>query len=278
MRALVGVLGALPRPLARAGGRALGWAAYRSLSRLRRTGEQNLGIAYGEAPAPWRRRVLRAMFSHLGTQLAEFCLMRRYTLAGTRAFLRYQGLEHWQAASARGRGVLIVTGHLGAWELSSFYHSLAGHPMSMVTRRLDNRRIDAFVNGIRSLHGNRVLDKDHFARGLLLAMREGRSVGILMDTNMTPPQGVFVPFFGVPACTASGVARVARKTGAAVLPGFLLWHHDAHRRRGSGHHREHSALHRGNRGGHPAVPGAVAVGASPLEDAPGRRALLVRPA
>ena len=73
------------------------------------------------------------------------------------------------------------------------------------------------------MHGNRVIDKDDFARGLLTAMRSGETVGILMDTNMTPPQGVFVPFFGTQACTASGLARVALKTGAAVLPGFLLW-------------------------------------------------------
>jgi KDO2-lipid IV(A) lauroyltransferase len=119
--------------------------------------------------------------------------------------------------------VLIVTGHMGAWELSSFYHSLMGYPMSMIARPLDNRRLDAFVNGIRCLHGNRVLPKDDFARGLLTAMRKGETVGILMDTNMTPPQGVFVNFFGKQACTASGVARVALKTGAAVLPGFMVW-------------------------------------------------------
>jgi KDO2-lipid IV(A) lauroyltransferase len=79
------------------------------------------------------------------------------------------------------------------------------------------------VNGIRCLHGNKVLHKDDFARGLLTAMRSGDTVGILMDTNMTPPQGLFVNFFGRPACTASGLARVALKTGAAVLPGFMLW-------------------------------------------------------
>ena len=73
------------------------------------------------------------------------------------------------------------------------------------------------------MHGNRVLHKDDFARGLLMAMRRGETVGILMDTNMTPPQGVFVDFFGHLACTASGLARVALKTGAAVVPGFLLW-------------------------------------------------------
>jgi KDO2-lipid IV(A) lauroyltransferase len=71
-----------------------------------------------------------------------------------------------------------------------------------------------------------VIHKDDFARGLIASMRAGETVGILMDTNMTPPQGVFVPFFGVAACTASGMARIAVKTGAAVVPGFLLWQED----------------------------------------------------
>ena len=84
-------------------------------------------------------------------------------------------------------------------------------------------RSDEFVNRIRCLHGNRVIHKDDFARGLIASMRAGETVGILMDTNMTPPQGVFVPFFGTLACTASGMARIAAKTGAAVVPGFLLW-------------------------------------------------------
>ncbi|HEX5282783.1 MAG TPA: lysophospholipid acyltransferase family protein, partial [Bryocella sp.] len=134
-----------------------------------------------------------------------------------------EGLEHFLAARSRGHGVLVLTGHLGAWELSSFYHSLMGYPMSMVIRRLDNPLVDAFVNRIRCLHGNRVLHKDDFARGLLQAMHRGDTVGILMDTNMTPPQGVFVPFFGTLACTASGLARVAAHSKAAVLPGFMLW-------------------------------------------------------
>ncbi len=149
--------------------------------------------------------------------------MPRYTTASVTKFVRYQGLEHYLAARARNKGVLVVTGHLGAWELSSFFHSLMGYPMGVLIRRLDNPLVDRFVNRLRCLHGNRVIHKDDFARGLIASMRSGETVGILMDTNMTPPQGVFVPFFGVPACTASGLARVAAKTGAAVLPGFLLW-------------------------------------------------------
>ncbi|HTV05787.1 MAG TPA: lysophospholipid acyltransferase family protein [Acidobacteriaceae bacterium] len=221
--ALVKLLGILPRELARAAGAFVGAAAYVLLGRLRQTGLKNLETAFPEKTAAERERVLRRLYRNLGWLLGEFCQMHKYTPENTRGFLRYEGLEHYLAARERGKGVLIVTGHLGAWELSSYYHSLMGYSMGMVIRRLDNAKVDALVNEIRCLHGNKVLHKDDFARGLLGAMRRGETVGILMDTNMTPPQGVFVPFFGREACTASGLARVARKTGAAVLPGFMLW-------------------------------------------------------
>ncbi len=221
---LVRTLGALPRSPARAVGAFFGQAAWLLLRRLRRVGVRNLELAYPGKTAEQRSSILRGEYRNLGWLLAEFCQMPKYTPESTRAFLSYEGLDHFLAAKRRGRGVFVVTGHLGAWELSSFYHSLMGHPMAMVIRRLDNARVDRLVNRIRCMHGNVVLHKDDFARGLLAVIRAGGTVGILMDTNMTPPQGVFVPFFGVEACTASGLARVALKTGAAVLPGFLLWH------------------------------------------------------
>jgi KDO2-lipid IV(A) lauroyltransferase len=220
---LVKLLGALPRRAARAVGAGVGAAAYFLSGGLRRTGLRNLEAAFPEKTAAEREQILRRLYRNLGWLLAEFCQMPGYTRENTAGFLRYDGLEHYLAARERGKGVLIVTGHLGAWELSSYYHSLMGYSMSIVIRRLDNARVDELVNAIRCLHGNRVLHKDDFARGLLGAMRQGETVGILMDTNMTPPQGVFVPFFDRMACTASGMARVARKTGAAVLPGFMVW-------------------------------------------------------
>jgi len=216
-------LGVMPRALARLFSGLLAFAVYHAFGRLRRVGERNLSLAFPNISSKRRAELLKGVYRHLGWQLVEFCRMTRYTAENTRDWIRTEGLDHYLAAKARGKGVLIVTGHLGAWELSSFYHSLMGYPMGMVIRRLDNRRLDEYVNAIRCLHGNRVLHKDDFARGLLGAMRAGETVGILMDTNMTPPQGVFVEFFGRPACTASGLARVALKTGAAVLPGFMLW-------------------------------------------------------
>ncbi len=224
LKTFVGVLGILPRPLARSAGRCMGSACYLLAGKLRRVGETNLLLAMPDLTDRERRRILRCVFQNLGHQLAEFCLMRHYSAEFVqRDLMRYEGLENFLAAERAGKGVLVLTGHLGAWELSSFVHALLGYPMGMVIRRLDNPLVDEFVNAIRCRHGNRVLHKDDFARGLLHSMARGETVGILMDTNMTPPQGLFVPFFGQEACTASGLARVARKTAAKVVPGFLLW-------------------------------------------------------
>jgi KDO2-lipid IV(A) lauroyltransferase len=219
----VHMIGLLPRRLARAVGATIGGLAFHALGRLRRVGTRNLELAFPEIEAAEREAILRRVYRNLGYLLAEFCLMPQYTPERASEFIRYEGLENYTQARDKGNGVLVLTGHLGAWELSSFYHSLMGRPMGMVIRRLDNSMVDMFVNRIRCLHGNRVIHKDDFARGLIASMRAGETVGILMDTNMTPPQGVFVPFFGLLACTASGMARVAAKTEAAGVPGFLLW-------------------------------------------------------
>jgi Kdo2-lipid IVA lauroyltransferase/acyltransferase len=216
-------LGLLPRPVARALGIALGLTVYALHGRLRRVGLRNLALAFPEMPEPERRRLLRGEFISLGRQLAEVCLFPRYTRENVSGTIVYDGFENFERAHARGKGVLFLTGHIGAWELSAFAHSLNGHPLSIVMRSLDNPYIDRLIQSYRTMHGNRTVDKDDFVRGLLGAMRAGETVGILMDTNMTPPQGVFVDFFGIPACTASGLARIALRTDAAVVPGFTVW-------------------------------------------------------
>ena len=219
----VKTIGLLPRPLARAKGISLGLLVYLLHGRLRRVGMRNLELALPAMPRHERRRVLRGVYVSLGRQLAEVCLFPRYTRENVSQVVVYDGFENFDRAHARGKGVLFLTGHLGAWELSAFAHSLQGHPLSIVMRSLDNPFVDALIQSYRTMHGNRTVDKDDFVRGLLQAMRAGQTVGILMDTNMTPPQGVFVDFFGIPACTASGLARIALRTDAAVVPSFTVW-------------------------------------------------------
>jgi KDO2-lipid IV(A) lauroyltransferase len=219
----VKTVGLLPRPLARAKGIALGLMVYVLHRRLRRVGMRNLALAFPEMPHGQRRRILRGVFVSLGRQLSEVCLFPHYTRENVSQVVIYDGFENYERAHARGKGVLFLTAHLGAWELSAFTHSLHGHPLAIVMRSLDNPRVDALVQRYRTMHGNRTIDKDDSVRGLLQSMRAGQTAGILMDTNMTPPQGVFVDFFGIPACTASGLARIALRTDAAVVPGFTLW-------------------------------------------------------
>ena len=213
----------LPRPLARAAGITLAKLVYLLHPKLRRVGMRNLNIAFPQMPNRQRRKIVRGVFTSLGRQLAEVCLFPKYTPENVSQVVVYDGFENYERAHSRGKGVLYLTAHLGAWEVSAFAHSLQGHPLSVVMRGMDNPYLDRMVQSYRTMHGNSTVDKDNFVRGLLAAMKASETVGILMDTNMTPPQGVFVPFFGVQACTASGLARIALRTDAAVVPGFTLW-------------------------------------------------------
>jgi KDO2-lipid IV(A) lauroyltransferase len=220
---IVKFLGSLPRPLARAAAISLAWTIYFLHVRLRHTGLRNLSLAFPEKSHRERARILRGEFTSLGRQLAELCLFPQYTRENVGKIVVYDGFENFQRALDRGKGVLFLTAHLGAWELSAFAHSLHGHPLHVVMRSMDNVLLDQMIRRYRTMHGNTTVDKDDFVRGLIAAMRGGETVGILMDTNMTPPQGIFVDFFGIPACTASGLARIALRTDAAVVPGFTVW-------------------------------------------------------
>jgi KDO2-lipid IV(A) lauroyltransferase len=220
---VVTVFRILPRGLARFLGIGIGYLVYALHGRLRRVGMRNLQMAMPEKPKRERKTILRGVFRTLGRQLADFCQLPNYDRTNIETLAVYEGFECFESAQARGKGVLFLTAHLGGWEIGSFAHAVYGHPMYVVVRKLDNPYLDRLVHGARTLNENRTFDKNEFARGLLAAMRKGETVGVLMDQNMTPPQGVFVDFFGIPACTASGIARVAMKTDAAVVPAFTSW-------------------------------------------------------
>lgn len=217
------ILGLMPRSLARGFAIGIGGLVYRLHFRLRQVGMRNLEMAFPEKSEAERARILRGVFTSLGRQLAELCQFPKYSKDNVDDVVVYDGLENYERAYARGKGVLFLTAHFGGWELSAFAHSLHGHWLHVVMRPMDNEYLDRMLQNYRTMHGNKVVPKDDFVRGLLAAMKAGETVGILMDTNMTPPQGVFVDFFGIPACTASGLARIALRTDAAVVPGFTIW-------------------------------------------------------
>jgi len=217
------ILGLMPRPLSRAFAIGIGQVVYLLHFRLRQVGMRNLAMVFPEKTVAERGRILRGVFTSLGRQLAELCQFPKYTAQNIDEVVAYDGLENYERAYAGGKGVLFLTAHFGGWELSAFAHSLHGHWLHVVMRPMDNEYLDRLLQRYRSMHGNKPVAKDDFVRGLLAAMKAGETVGILMDTNMTPPQGIFVDFFGIPACTASGLARIALRTDAAVVPGFTIW-------------------------------------------------------
>jgi KDO2-lipid IV(A) lauroyltransferase len=184
---------------------------------------RNLAMAFPEKSKEERARILRGEFASLGRQLAEVCHFPKYTLENVDEVVVFDGFENYERAHARGKGVLLFAGHFGGWELSSFVLSMHGHWMYVIMRGMDNVYLGELILRYRTMHGNKAVDKDDFVRGLLSAMKAGEVVGMLMDTNMTPPQGIFVDFFGIPACTAAGPARIALRTDAAVVPTFTIW-------------------------------------------------------
>jgi KDO2-lipid IV(A) lauroyltransferase len=220
---LVQVLALAPASVSRACGIVLARMACLLHRRLRRVGMRNLQLAFPQMAASQRRRILRGVFSSLGRQLGDFCRFPHYNRENISQLAVYDGFENFERAQARGKGVLFLAAHFGGWEVSSFMHALHGHPLHILVRPLDNPHLDRLVTRHRTLSGNRTLPKQDFARAMLAALRAGETVGILMDQNMISEQGVFVDFFGIPACTSTLLARMALRTEAAVVPAFCLW-------------------------------------------------------
>ncbi len=213
----------LPRALAFGLCRAMAALGYVCAARLRRVAYFNLKLALPQTPKKERRRIVRGVFQNLARLLAEFSQFPKLNAQNIEQRVIYDGFENYAEAEKRGKGILILTGHFGAWELSSFAHSVYGHPMKFLVRPLDNGRVDDLVMAYRQLSGNQGIAKRNSTREIIRSLRQNEVIGILFDQNATPEEGVFADFFGLPACTTAGVATLAMRTGAAVVPGFLIW-------------------------------------------------------
>jgi Kdo2-lipid IVA lauroyltransferase/acyltransferase len=190
---------------------------------LRRAAEFNLRLAFPGWSEAQRKQVIREMIRQVGWMAGEFSQFPKYTQENIGQIVTVEGEENFECARARGKGVLFLTGHMSAWELAPFAHALYGYPLHFLVRPVANRRVDALVNSYRCLSGNAPIDKNRAARAILKVLAEGGTVGILADHNTALGESVFVDFFGVAASTTSGLARIALRTDAAVVPGFLRW-------------------------------------------------------
>ena len=221
--AVLTFLGALPHNAARRVCAVLAMLCYALWPRLRSVGLFNLQLTFPEWSSQKRRQVLRGEFRNLGRMLADFAHFPHWNRDNISRLIIYEGFENFDAARREGKGVLFLTGHFGNWELGSFAHGVYGYPCRFVVREMDNPLIDDLISRYRRSSGGDEIEKGEFARGVLRAFERGEAVGVLIDQNMLAGEGIFVDFFGRPACTTTGPARVARKTGVPIVLGLVIW-------------------------------------------------------
>jgi len=219
IRATKVVLGWLPLWLALAIGRGFGRLSYVLLGSRRRLALRQLADALPELSPAERRGIVRRMFLHAGASFAELAQWRR--LRGT-GYVQVEGLHVMEDALARGRGVIAVTGHVGNWELLAAEMARLGYPVTVVARRIRDRRFQALVAELREAAGLQVLDRDSpdFVRDVRSGLDQNRIVALLIDQD-TRGAGVWVPFLGRPARTPPGAAVLALRKRAAVVSIFI---------------------------------------------------------
>ena len=162
------------------------------------------------------------MFEHFGRLLMVLLKFSTLTPQQMLALVEFDGEERVRAAHARGRGVLLFTGHFGYWEINALVHALHLEPMSVLARPLDNPMLHDLLERVRRSTGNGVIYRRGAIRRVLRALASNQAVAVLIDQHMQSADAVYVDFFNRPAATTSALAALAMKTGATVVPVFAL--------------------------------------------------------
>lgn len=224
-RSVLTTLGVLPPSVAMGIGRAVGGVAYVLARDLRRTADTNLRLAFPEKSDEERAQLVRGCFDSLGRLLGFFSQMSSRSEQELKDLIVVQGWENLEAErEVHGQKLLLYTGHLGAWELTSFGFSLLGHKFVFLVRRVDNPRIEQMVDRVRTRFGNNTIDKLSAGREMLRILRHGKtSIGLLPDLNTLDDEAIFIDFFGVPAATTFLFAKFALRTNTPIIPVFSPW-------------------------------------------------------
>ncbi len=226
IRSVFFAIGVLPKAAALRTAAGLSRVVF-SVSRRMSSGMRNLEIAFPDMQPNERKRILRASIENIGRTIVEFVKFSPKSAEESRKTIRFdfesEDYKAYKKAKLEGRGVLMPTAHVGNWEILLASFSLEQHPIFFLAREIDNPLIDKMFAEMRARFGNRQIYKSESAKAVLKALHAGESVGILPDVNTDRREGVFVPFFGVPACTTAGVARLAIRTNALIFPMFAVW-------------------------------------------------------
>jgi KDO2-lipid IV(A) lauroyltransferase len=216
----------IPTPLRKALFIGASWMFHHLILRQRLIATHNLRRAFPEKSEGEIRRIVQSVYRNMGIVAAEFFDIPHLTKENIAALVEAEGVENCEKALAKGRGVLLFSAHFSNWELEAAAAALLIKPAVVIYRTLDSALLEHLVLRVRSATGNILLPKNHAMRAMLRTLTQNGIVGILIDQNMAWYEGVFVDYFGRPACTTDGLALLALHTGAPVLPGYIVRLHD----------------------------------------------------
>lgn len=203
--------------------RVVSRAAFWCLPEYRRIAIENLTAAFGgEKTAREIRRIARRVFENLGMVAVELINFPKINAANIDRFVTIKGTDILEAAFRKGKGVIILTGHFGNWELLAMTLRVKGYPGVAIGRRIYFNKYDKYLNRLRKLHDVNIIYRDESPKKILRVLKDNRIMGILADQDVDSVDGVFVNFFGRPAYTPTAPVALAMATGAEIIPSFII--------------------------------------------------------
>jgi len=194
---------------------------YHAAAKHRLIALHNLRCAFPEKEMEELITIAKGVYRNVAITAAEFFSMPSITRENLHEWVELEGLEHYEAGISQGKGLLSIIAHFGNWELMPVIAPFLLKPLYIVYRPLDSPVLDNMVEYMRTINGNWMIPKGGSGKRIMELLQQNHLIGILSDQNVAAREGVFVDFFGRPACTGVGLAVLALRSGASILPGFM---------------------------------------------------------
>jgi Kdo2-lipid IVA lauroyltransferase/acyltransferase len=210
----------LPSNLIRKIGICMGKLIYYIDYKHRRISLDNLAIAFPQMDISEKKRIARLHFENLGRTMMEFFILPRINKQNLTDYVVREGVENFEQATKKGKGIIFLSSHIGNWEIMAYTHSFLYDPANVLARKFRNAGLDVFINRIRSGSGNTVVDKKSALYKIIKLLKENGCIGILIDQSVHPNEAVYVDFFGLFTSTTPLITQIALKIGCSIIPVF----------------------------------------------------------